>query len=152
MAELGLCICVLLIVVIGIVDFGKAINYWNDDNHLANLGARFAAVGSTGSTCNGGTFSTLAAYIRCEAGLDSGELTSGGGSNGVQNGGACVSVVAPSTTVGSPVTVTVSENYKWLQVPLLGSVGNFANSSLSGTATMRLEQVPPSGVVSTAGC
>ena len=155
MAELALGICVLLVVVLGIIDFGKAINYWNDDNHLANLGARMAAVGSTGSTCGGtnyATSGTLAAYIRCEAGLDSGELTSGGGTNGVQNGGACVQVAVSSATVGQPVTVTVSEQYTWLPVPKLGGVGSLGTANLSGTATMRLEQVPSSGVVSSAGC
>jgi Flp pilus assembly protein TadG len=155
MPELALGICVLLVVVLGIIDFGKAINYWNDDNHLANLGARMAAVGSTGSTCGGTDYSTsgtLAGYIRCEAGLDSGELTSGGGGNGVQNGGACVQVSASSAAVGQPVTVTVSEQYKWLPVPMLGGFGNLGTTSVSGTATMRLEQAPPSGVVSSAGC
>jgi Flp pilus assembly protein TadG len=153
MAELALVIPVLLLLVLGIVDFGRAVNYWNDTTHLANLGARFAAVGSTGSTCNGTDYSqsgTLAAYLQCEAGIDSPELKNGGGSTGIQNG-VCVSVV-PGSTVGAPVTVTVSANYNWLPVPMLGRVAQFAQTPISGTATMRLEQPPPSGIASTAGC
>jgi Flp pilus assembly protein TadG len=46
MVELALALPILLIVIFGIVDFGRAINYWNDENSLANVGARIAAVGS----------------------------------------------------------------------------------------------------------
>jgi hypothetical protein len=63
-----------------------------------------------------------------------------------------VQVSASSAAVGQPVTVTVSEQYKWLPVPMLGGFGNLGTTSVSGTATMRLEQAPPSGVVSSAGC
>src|ERR1700720_2211329 len=54
--ELALALPILLIVVLGIVDFGRAVNYWNDENHVANLAARYAAVGTlpgSGATCGG---------------------------------------------------------------------------------------------------
>src|SRR5271167_2477174 len=74
--ELALCIPVLLIVVLGIVDFGRAVNYWNNETHLANLGARFAAVGNWPQECvekePGGrertiTKPTLVEYLKCQA-------------------------------------------------------------------------------------
>src|SRR5258708_5121697 len=98
-AELALALPVLLLVVLAIVDFGRFMNYWNDENHVANLGARAAAVGSW-PQCNGTTQATLEAYIRCEAGLDSSNLSSGStNSNGVTTpGGVCISISVPTGT------------------------------------------------------
>jgi Flp pilus assembly protein TadG len=147
--ELALVIPVLLIVVLGIVDFGKAINYWNDENHLANLGARYAAVGTwPEETCKEGTKEftkpTLVQYLKCRAYTDSPELTEGGGANGVQAGvSVCVKMPA-EPKVGEPVTVSVAAKYKWLPYPpIFGKEVNFGTSTLTGTATMRLEQVSP---------
>ncbi len=44
MAELALVMPVLLLVVIGILEFGRVFNYWIDTTHLANETARWAAV------------------------------------------------------------------------------------------------------------
>src|SRR5258708_19148189 len=77
-AELALVLPVLLLVVLAIVDFGRFMNYWNDENHVANLGARAAAVGSwpacTGNTSFPPPQLTLEAVINCEVGLDSENL------------------------------------------------------------------------------
>lgn len=153
--ELALALPVLLIVVLGIVDFGRAVNYWNDENHLANIGARYAAVDSWPEECvekepgsKEKTISkpTLAQYLKCQASIDSTELTAGGGANGVQNGiKVCVSLPTSKLEVGQPVSVSVSAPYKWLPYPkVLGGTFSFATSTLTGTATMRLERVPPS--------
>jgi TadE-like protein len=149
--ELALALPVLLIVVLGIVDFARAVNYWNDETHLANLGARTAAVGvmPASGPCSTSE-STLAAFIQCQAGIDSPELQNGSGtSTGVQAPvGVCVSI--PKATVGEPVTVKVLANYSWLPMPkVLGGSFKLAETSLSGTATMRLEQVPPSNFATT---
>jgi Flp pilus assembly protein TadG len=42
--EFAIVIPLLLLLVVGIFEFGKAFNYWIDLNHLANEGARWAAV------------------------------------------------------------------------------------------------------------
>jgi Flp pilus assembly protein TadG len=149
--ELALALPVLLIVVLGIVDFGRAVNYWNDETHLANLGARAAAVGvmPTSGPCSTSE-STLTAFIQCQAGTDSSELKNGSGaSTGVVSPVAvCVSI--PKAAVGEPVTVKVSANYSWLPLPkVLGGSFKLATTHLSGTATMRLEQVPPSNFANT---
>jgi hypothetical protein len=154
--ELALAIPVLLIVVLGIVDFGRAVNYWNDENHVANLAARYAAVGTLPASGTCGGKSTLKEYVECEAELDSSELASGSkGTTGTQGKlGVCVSI--PKATVGEPVTVKVTANYSWLPQPkVLGGSFKFAETPLSGTATMRLEQVTSSTAgwaTTTASC
>jgi Flp pilus assembly protein TadG len=160
MVELALAIPILLIVVFGIVDFGRAVNYWNDENHLANLGARYAATGNLPGygACSSST--TLVSYLTCEAGQDSVELENGNtvGTSGVQapgvSGGICVNV--PNNNPGQPVQVKVSATYKWLPLPkVLGGGFSFADSTLNGTATMRLEAPIPSTWItstSTSGC
>jgi Flp pilus assembly protein TadG len=151
--ELALALPVLLIVVLGIVDFGRAVNYWNDETHLANLAARYAAVGTlpTSGTCSGK--STLTAYVECEAEIDSPELANGSqGSTGTKGKiGVCVSIPS-EPTVGSPVTVKVSSTYRWLPLPkVLGGSSSLGETKLVGSATMRLEQVPPAGFATTTG-
>jgi len=145
--ELALALPVLLIVVLGIVDFGRAVNYWNDENHVANLAARYAAVGSlpTSGACGGK--STLSEYVNCEAEIDSPELAGGGGGNGGTKGKLVVCVSIPKAIVGEPVSVKVSTAYEWL--PFF----KFATPTtvLSGSATMRLEQVPTSNFATTTG-
>lgn len=44
LAELALVLPMLLLVLFGMLDFGKAFNEWLDETHLANDGARLAAV------------------------------------------------------------------------------------------------------------
>jgi Flp pilus assembly protein TadG len=154
-AELALAVPVLLIVVLGIVDFGRAVNYWNNETHLAAIGARYAAVGGTGGTCNGTDYSTghtLEAYLLCEAGVDSKELQEGSkGSTGAQ-GQIKVCVSIPKAEVGAPVTVWVTTKYSWLPMPaVLGGGFKFAETGLQGKATTRLEQVSSSGVATTTG-
>jgi hypothetical protein len=62
-------------------------------------------------------------------------------------------VSIPNAAVGQPVTVKLTTNYKWLPLPVLAGALQWANTNISGTATMRLEQVPPSGwATTTAAC
>jgi Flp pilus assembly protein TadG len=147
--ELALVLPVLLLVVLGIVDFGRAVNYWNNETHLANVAARYAAVGGTGGTCKGTDYSTghtLTEYVQCEAGVDSKELGEGSkGSTGVtEKVKVCVSI--PKATVGEPVTVKVTAQYTWLPFFKFAET----TTTLAGTATMRLEQVPASGEANVA--
>jgi Flp pilus assembly protein TadG len=44
LVEFVLVLPLLLVLLFGMLDFGKAFNYWIDETHLANEGARFAAV------------------------------------------------------------------------------------------------------------
>src|SRR5262249_59900990 len=42
--EFVLVLPLVLILLFGMVDFGKAFNYWNDETHLANEAVRYAVV------------------------------------------------------------------------------------------------------------
>src|SRR5215212_4022491 len=50
--EFALVLPILLLLVLGIIDFGQAFNYKNDETHLANQAARYAAVNSC-AACGG---------------------------------------------------------------------------------------------------
>jgi hypothetical protein len=58
--EFALVLPFLLLIVFGMVDLGKAVSYWNDETHLANQAARYAAVNSC-SAC--GPAQTINQYV-----------------------------------------------------------------------------------------
>src|SRR5262245_52760710 len=134
--EFALVIPLLLAFILALVDFGKGVNYWLDANHLANEGARQAAV--IGSSPQPG--GSLARWIQQQA--ETTELRDGTGSV-TAPARVCISIEpGPDNTsggieVGDPVTVTVSAGYKW--IPFVGG-GTF---TISGSSTMRLERIPP---------
>ena len=127
--EFALILPLLLIVLLLILDFGRAINYWIDTTHLASEGARLAAV----DKAPGGS---LAEHIKNQA--DTEELRTGG--VGVVAPGLEVCVEYPEgRAVGQPVKVTVSADYNWL--PFIDSEFGLTQSTISGSATHRIERV-----------
>jgi len=119
----------LFLVIFGILDFGRALNYYNDMTQLAGQGARAAAVNQNidGMPAD----STFQAKLAAEN--DSPELK-----NKVQ---ICIQSVPGS--VGSPVTVTAKYRFHFnaivVRVPI----------TLSSTQTERSETSSPSY---SAGC
>lgn len=139
MVEFALVLPVLLLILIGIMDFGKAFNYWDDGQQLANEGARLAAVGYKP------TSGTLAQYILQRASTKELKLGSSEGTGPAQ---VCVSF-PDGQLVGNRAVVTVDTPYQFL--PYLGNeVAAFKNRTfrLQSQATMRVETVT-SGI---AGC
>src|SRR5213592_3080182 len=63
LVEFALVLPLLLLVVLGIVDFGKAFGYKNQETHLANEAARYAVV--NGCTACGAQ--TINAFVKSEA-------------------------------------------------------------------------------------
>jgi Flp pilus assembly protein TadG len=131
LVEFALVLPVLLLILFGLLDFGKAFNYWNDETHLAAEGARWAVVNS--NPAGGGQ--SLQQYIQQQA--DTSELRN--------NATVCVSFPTNSDTgtsgkVGDPVTVTVKTTYNWL--PFIANNLGSASVPISGSATMRLEAPP----------
>lgn len=130
LVEFALILPVLMLALFGVLDFGKAFNYWNDQQHLAAEGARWAVVNANPS---GGS---LQAYIQQQA--DTAELR---GSATV-----CISFPTNSDTgtsgkVGDPVTVSVKSPYTW--IPFISSrTGISPTTTITGSATMRLEALP----------
>jgi Flp pilus assembly protein TadG len=138
LVEFVLVLPVLLIILFGVLDFGKAFNYWLDEGHLAGQGARWAAVNT-----NPGSGVTLQAYIKSQA--ETSEMTSGGGTSMPSAIQVCITFPTNSSTgtsmqVGDPVTVTVNGTYNWMTY-IAGKTG-IASSTISSSETMRLEQVP----------
>lgn len=134
LTEFALILPLLMLVLIGMLDFGKAYNYWIDQTHLANEGARWAAVNKN----PGGISMSLQQYIASKANTD--ELKSGGTINISNALGVCIAFPAVSSNVGDPVEVRVSTTYKWL--PIIGNKISILQTTINGSATMRLEQKP----------
>jgi len=158
LVELALVLPLLMVLLLGMVDFGKAFNAWIDETHLANEAARLAAVNYTpagGWTADGCTDPNpnvcLARYIQRQA--DTTELKSGRSGDAyapAQNAARiCISYPAgTSTTLGDPVQVTVQVQYRWLSY--LTNRIRLTDTPIVGKATMRLEGLPPSGAVVTS--
>jgi len=137
--ELALVLPLLMVLLLGILDFGRAFNYWIDQTHLANEGARWAAVNK-----NPGS-GTLQEYVRSQA--NTAELREGGTASVPGPIEICISFPNGTSQVGDPVRVTASASYNWL--PFLGDRIGITSTSISAAATMRLEAAPS---VYTAGC
>lgn len=157
LAELALVLPLLLVLLFGMLDFGKAFNEWIDETHLANEGARLAAVGYAVAGCTSANPNTcLTQYIR--DGADIAELKSGRTGDAyadAQNPAqVCISYPTnPATNsfgqVGDPVLVTVQVTYKWLNY-LVKRV-SLGATPIAGKATMRLERQAASGATSAPG-
>src|SRR5205823_5224976 len=112
LVEFALVLPLLLTVLLGLIDFGKAFNYWIDETHMANLGARLAAVNTPPANMSG---LSLQQYIVSQA--DTSELRNGGTSSVPNHARVCVSY-PNGAQVGQPVTVTVQITYDYL--PFIG--------------------------------
>jgi Flp pilus assembly protein TadG len=131
--EFAMALPLLLLLILALFDFGRGIFYWLDATHVANEGARLAAVAGPSQT----SCSALATYIQQET---SGQLKSGNPSaSGVQSASKVIISFPLGGTpkIGDPVTVTVSANFKY--VPAGYIPGTMA---INASATMRLEQAP----------
>jgi Flp pilus assembly protein TadG len=134
LVEFALVLPLLLVLLLGMLEFGKAFNYWIDTTHLANEGARWAVV-----NYNPGT-GTLQDYVREQA--NTLELRDGGTSSipAGDEAEVCISFPSGTANVGDPVLVTVSATYHWL--PFIGERISSAQVTITGSATMRLEAQP----------
>jgi hypothetical protein len=150
LVEFALVLPILLVILMGMLEFGKALNYRIDETQLASTGARWAVVSAAPGLCpDGSTASSLQSYIQCQA--DSKELRTGGTNSVPNRAQVCISfppVVGHSNPlVGDPVRVSVSVVYKWL--PIIGQKISAVSTTLKGESTMRLEAPPTSYA---AGC
>ena len=145
--EFALILFPLLLLVVGIIQFGIGLNYWLDMNRIANQGARFAVVNAwpgcertdAGDSCKNtpacgtaittATNQSLVNYLKCQ--------TVSQGLRGVVAVNVCYSNDGDSANdgkVGSPVRVNLDAPFKFLPIMNIGTI------TLNGRATMRLEQ------------
>jgi len=125
--EFALVVTPLLLIVFGVIDFGRALNYYNDVTQLAGQGARAAAVNTNvdGTTADNTFQSKLAAKA------DSPEL----------NGKVGVCFTTTPTKVGDPITLKVSYVFNFLS--FLGVKAGLTSVTLSSSQTVRAEAAPP---------
>jgi Flp pilus assembly protein TadG len=129
--EFAVVLPLLLLIVFGILDFGRALNYTNDATHLASEGARWAVVDSN----PGEPSQTLQQYILSQG--DTSEMTRGTT--------VCVSFPDGSAPqAGDPVEVTVAVKFDWMPYLSNSVFGGSPNSTFTGKAVMRLERPPSS--------
>jgi Flp pilus assembly protein TadG len=132
--ELALVLPLLLVLILGMIDFGKAINYWLDETHLANEGARFAVVDSWPGKAGG---TSLQRYILNQ--VDSGELAGTAATEGTPHSAqVCISFPNGTHAVGDPVRVTVKYDYNWLRY-LFNQEHIGPVTTIMGESTMRIE-------------
>jgi hypothetical protein len=129
--EFALVMPLLCFIVVLVLDFGRAFNYWIDTTHLASEGARLAAVDNVPASQPPCTSTTLQTYIRCRA--DTAELRDGTSQWVTAPLEVCVSNPGTTSKVGDPVEVSVSTTYHFLPILNAGTI------DLQGTATMRRE-------------
>ena len=137
--EFALILFPLLLLVVGVIQFGIGLNYWFDMQRIANQGARWAAVNCARSA------TTPPSYNPCNPSLQQ-TLKEQAITAGLE-GSVCVSISYPSKVVspgtpypgnriGDPVKVRLWTDFDLL--PILG-VGSL---KLGSDATMRMEQEP----------
>ncbi len=127
--EFALVLPLLVALLFGMLEFGRAINYWIDETHLANEAARFAAVGRNPD--DPGNFQDWIASQAVTKELREGSSSVGGG-------GLKVCLSFPNgPQVGEPLEVRVSTTFSWL--PFLKAKGGLTSTEIAGSSTMRLE-------------
>jgi Flp pilus assembly protein TadG len=132
LVEFALLAPLLFLLLFGIVDFGRALDYYNQVTQLAGQGARAAAVNrmpdGTAITSGSALQNQIATVYTAQPELKKGIV---------------VCIVGPvPTNVGDPVTVKVSYQFHFL--PLIGAAANaLGGLTLSSTQTERAEVVPP---------
>jgi len=152
MVEFALILFPLLLIVVGVIQFGIALNYWLDMQRIANQGARWAAVDCVRSA------QTPPSYNPCNPNLET-TLRQQAMSQGLENSNLCVEIkyMSKVTTtptydgdnVGDPIRVRLAMDFNLLPIMGIGSI------RLGANATMRMEQAPsgaPDGVAESAPC
>jgi hypothetical protein len=139
--EFALILPVMLLLILAMLDFGKAFNYWIDETHLANEAVRSAVVNQlpdgTASDPNCGATQTIECQIRYQANTN--ELSGGGSSI---SSPLAITFCLPGGTgdVGDPLRAKAQATFRWLGF-LTGSYGipGLTAKTITVTATMRLE-------------
>jgi Flp pilus assembly protein TadG len=126
--EFAMVVPLICAIVLILVDFGKAMNYWLDLTQVANEGARIAAV-------NGPvTPDSIRARLKTV------ELRNGGGTS--ITAPTDVAICYTSAQVGEPVTVQLTSSYHWVSFPSWMPIVGGGLMTIKARATMRLEQTP----------
>jgi Flp pilus assembly protein TadG len=141
--EFALVLPVLILVLFGIVDFGRGFNYWNDATHISAEGARFAVVNRRPDP---NSAASLQVQLRDQA--DTADLRTGGSSTLPTPAQVCITFPNGTSNIGDPVQVAMTFTYHWL--PIMDTVSTLIDKNKSFVATttftarsvMRIEAPP----------
>jgi hypothetical protein len=138
-AEFAIVAVLLCLLVFGITQFGQAFNTANDETHLADMAARYAAVNYNPSTSG----QSFIAWVKAQ-----------GGTSFSKNGTICISFPNNTSNVGDPVKIVAkSSSFSLQPLTALFQVAHKAGLptpiTIQGQAVMRLEAAP---TVYGAGC
>jgi Flp pilus assembly protein TadG len=129
LVEFALVLPLLLLVIFAIVDFGRALAFWNDQTHLANEAARYAVVNSCAGQTPCPLPDKLNGVIKSQA----------------ESSGATVAICYPSPggthNVGDPLHVTVRDTFTWipLDINFMGIHWTPGPATMKANVEMRLE-------------
>jgi Flp pilus assembly protein TadG len=130
LVEFALVALPLMLILLGIIDFARALNYYNDLTQIAGQGARAAAVNANP---DGSAPSGTSIQAQLIGALDSKELRT---VHSPAWTNICITTLP--TTTGDPVTVKAS--YQFHFIPLVHPIA----ITLSATQTERFEGITPS--------
>jgi hypothetical protein len=131
--EFALVLPLLLLLLFGMLDFGKAFNYWIDTTQITAEGARYAAVNRKPDPLSG-----LSLQQQLQGQGDTAELRTGGTDSVAAPAQVCIEFPNTTLAAGDPVKVKMTFTYHWM--PFLGSqIADLTDTTVTSTATMRLE-------------
>jgi Flp pilus assembly pilin Flp len=133
LVEFALILPLLAVMLFGALDIGKAYNYWIDATHLANEGARYAAVNRNPDPAA----PSFLAAIKQQA--NTAELRNGGTTSVPTPLEVCV-YLPDGALVGGRVRVEVKSTYQFMS--FIASKINLASKTVVADSTMRLERIP----------
>jgi hypothetical protein len=124
--EFALVIPVFMIVVAGLLAFGRVFFYWIGANHLANETARWAVVDRNPDPVKYTVPATaLQSYAR-----------DNGGTIEFTDAKVCITYIGSggSPTLGEPLQVKISKQFSFLPILKIGTI------TIRGSSTMRIER------------
>jgi hypothetical protein len=124
MTEFALIVPVFMLIVVGLLAFGRVFFYWIGANHLANETARWAVVDRNPDPATYPSPDALQKYARANGGT-------------IEFGDAkvCITYLGTGTpTLGEPLQVKISKQFSFLPMLNIGTI------TIRGTSTMRIER------------
>jgi Flp pilus assembly protein TadG len=138
--EFAIVLPLVLLILVGLIEFGKAFNYWLSLNHLANETSRWAAVdklppyGSVTTSNNSPNVDAFRQYVLSQ--ISTQELRDKVASDLTGSVKLCYTGGA-APAIGDAAQVTIKTPYRFSLVPI--------SITLAGKSTVRFEQAPASG-------
>lgn len=157
MVEFALVLPLLMLVLVGIFEFGRTFNYWIDQTHLANETARWAVVNRPPDStfCPSGCTTNKLQLYAC-ANATNGEAEKGlSATVEFTKDGTIYTTDKTGFVIGDAVKVSLA---KTVSFPVVGGMlrilggSGFGTIQIRGKSTMRMEQLPTNYAGGTVAC